>query len=136
VMFFNYSIAGGVAMSALITIFDPGSLSIEEIVLLDTFLLSAMFAMVVFYIMNLYSSDLTAKESLHRLMMSRTAVFFIGLALVAGLLVPLLLTFLHQMEGLGTLATYLLAISAILELAGDLSVRHSILKAGLHAPVI
>lgn len=136
VMFFIYSIAGGVAMSALLTMFDPGSLSIEDIVTMDTFLLSAMFAMVVFYIMNLYSSDLTGKESLRRLMMSRTAIFFIGLALVAGLLIPLLLTALHQMEGLGTLAAYLLAISAILELAGDLSVRHSILKAGLHAPVI
>jgi len=136
VMFFIYSIAGGVAMITLIKAFGAGGLSTDEIVTLDSFLLSAMFAMVVFYIINLYSSDLTGRESLRRLMMSRTAIFFIGLALVAGLLVPLLLTVLHQAEDLGTIATLTLAVSAILELAGDLSVRHSILKAGLHAPVI
>jgi formate-dependent nitrite reductase membrane component NrfD len=137
VMFFIYAVAGGVAMTALLATIDAGSgLSTEEIVTLDTYLLSAMFAMVVFYIMNLYTSDVTGKESLRRLLMSRTAIFFVGLALVAGLLIPLLLTALHQFEGLGALATAVLAISALLELAGDLSVRHSILKAGLHAPVL
>lgn len=137
VMFFIYAVAGGVAMTALLATVDSGSgLSTGEIVTLDAFLLSAMFAMVVFYIMSLYTSDVTGKESLRRLLMSRTAVFFVGLALVAGLLIPLMLTALHQFEGLGTLATAVLAISALLELAGDLSVRHSILKAGLHAPVL
>lgn len=135
VMFFVYSIAGGVAMSALLTML-AGGLSLEAIITLDTFLLAAMFSMIVFYIMNLYSSDLTGKESLRRLMMGRTAIFFIGMALVAGLLVPLVLTTLHQFEDMGAIATYLLAASSLLELAGDLSVRHSILKAGLHAPVI
>jgi len=137
VMFFTYAIAGGVAMSALTTMFDSGStLSIENLVVLDGFLLGAMFALVVFYVMNLYTSDLTGKESLHRLLMSRTAIFFIGLALIAGLAVPLVLTMVHQTGTQGTIATALLALSAILELAGDLSVRHSILKAGLHTPVI
>jgi formate-dependent nitrite reductase membrane component NrfD len=137
VMFFTYAIAGGVAMSALTTMFDSGStLSTENLVVLDGFLLGAMFALVIFYVMNLYASDMTGKESLHRLLMSKTAIFFIGLALIAGLAVPLALTLVHQAGIQGTIATTLLAISALLELAGDLSVRHSILKAGLHAPVI
>lgn len=137
VMFFTYAIAGGVAMTALTTMFDSGStLSTESLVALDGFLLGAMFALVVFYLMNLYTSDLTGKESLHRLLMSRTAIFFIGLALIAGLAVPLALTLVHESGTQGTIATALLAASAILELAGDLSVRHSILKAGLHSPVI
>ncbi len=137
VMFFTYAIAGGVAMTALTTMFDSGStLGTENLVALDGFLLGAMFALVVFYLMNLYTSDLTGKESLHRLLMSRTAIFFIGLALIAGLAVPLALTLVHESGTQGTIATTLLAVSAILELAGDLSVRHSILKAGLHSPVI
>lgn len=137
VMFFTYAIAGGVAMTALTTMVDTGStLSTEDLVILDGFLLGAMFVLVIFYLMNLYTSDLTGKESLHRLLMSRTAIFFIGLALIAGLCVPLALTLVHQAGVQGTIATALLAISAILELAGDLSVRHSILKAGLHAPVL
>jgi formate-dependent nitrite reductase membrane component NrfD len=137
VMFFTYAIAGGVAMSALTTMVDSGStLSTDNLVVLDGFLLGAMFALVVFYLMNLYTSDLTGKESLHRLLMSRTAIFFIGLALIAGLAVPIALTLFHQAGTQGSIATILLAVSAILELAGDLSVRHSILKAGLHSPVI
>jgi formate-dependent nitrite reductase membrane component NrfD len=137
VMFFTYAIAGGVAMTALTTMFDNGStLSTENLVVFDGFLLGAMSALVIFYLMNLYTSDLTGKESLHRLLMSRTAIFFIGLALIAGLAVPLVLTMVHQTGTQGAIATALLALSAILELAGDLSVRHSILKAGLHAPVI
>jgi formate-dependent nitrite reductase membrane component NrfD len=138
VMFFTYAIAGGVAMTALTTMFDTGvkPLAPEDLVILDGFLLGAMSALVIFYLMNLYTSDLTGKESLHRLLMSRTAIFFIGLALIAGLAVPLVLTMVHQTGTQGAIATALLALSAILELAGDLSVRHSILKAGLHAPVI
>ena len=137
VMFFTYAIAGGVAMTALTTMFDSGStLSTDNLVVLDGFLLGAMSALVIFYLMNLYTSDLTGKESLHRLLMSRTAIFFIGLALIAGLAVPLVLTMVHQTGTQGAIAAALLALSAILELAGDLSVRHSILKAGLHAPVI
>jgi sulfite dehydrogenase (quinone) subunit SoeC len=137
VMFFTYAIAGGVAMSALTTMIDSGStLSTDSLVVLDGFLLGAMFALVVFYLMNLYTSDLTGKESLHRLLMSRTAIFFIGLALIAGLAVPIVLTLVHESGTQGTIATTLLAASAILELAGDISVRHSILRAGLHSPVI
>jgi formate-dependent nitrite reductase membrane component NrfD len=138
VMFFTYAIAGGVAMTSLTTMFDMGikPLTPGDLVTLDGFLLSAMFALVIFYLMNLYSSDLTGKESLRRLLMSRTAIFFIGLALIAGLAVPLALTLFHEAGTQSTIATTLLAISAILELAGDLSVRHSILKAGLHSPVI
>jgi formate-dependent nitrite reductase membrane component NrfD len=137
VLFFTYAIAGGVAMTALTTMFDTGStLSTENLVIFDGFLLGAMSALVIFYVMNLYTSDLTGKESLHRLLMSKTAIFFIGLALIAGLAVPLALTLVHQTGTQGTIATALLAISAMLELAGDLSVRHSILKAGLHSPVI
>ena len=137
VMFLTYAIAGGVAMTSLTMIVATGTgNTLGDLVTIDGFLLGAMVALVILYLMNLYTSDLTGKESLHRLLMSRTAIFFIGLALIAGLAVPLALTLVHQTGTLGTIATALLAISAMLELAGDLSVRHSILKAGLHSPVI
>ncbi|MDH4122772.1 MAG: polysulfide reductase NrfD [Thermoplasmata archaeon] len=136
VMFFAYAIAGGVAMTAITFIFDSdASLSVESIVSLDLVLLAAMGALVAFYIINLASSDITAKESLRRLLFSRTAFFFIGLSILAGLMIPLALTAMHQMESEGAIASLLLGISAVLELAGDISIRHSILKAGLHAPV-
>lgn len=137
VIFFTYALAGGVAMTALTTLADDSaSLSTDTMITLDLFLLSAMFALIIFYIMNLAASDLTAKESLRRLIMSKTSIFFIGLAIIAGLLLPLALAVLHQEVAVEeALASAMLALSALLELAGDISVRHSILRAGLHMPV-
>lgn len=136
VIFFTYAFAGGVAMTALTALAGGGLGSDRDtLVSLDMLLLGAMLALVVFYIFDLAGSDVTARESLRTLVMSRMAVFFIGLAILAGLMVPLALTILHHAEGAGPLASVLLAASALLELVGDLSVRHSILRAGLHAPV-
>jgi len=139
VMFFTYSIAGGIAMTALTSLLGKGlssdSVSVESLVSLDSLLLGAMTAFVVFYVVNLATSDTTGKESLRTLMRRRTALIFIGLAIVAGLLVPMSLSLFHQMGWVTAVANVLLGSSALLELCGDISVRHSILKAGLHAPV-
>jgi formate-dependent nitrite reductase membrane component NrfD len=135
VMFFVYAIAGGLAMTALTTIAAKGPVSVDELASLDTFLLGAMVALVALYVINLATSDTTAKESLRTLLVRRTAIVFVGLAILAGLLIPLALAVFHQVGIGATLANALLAGSALLELCGDLSVRHSILRAGLHAPV-
>ena len=62
-------------------------------------------------------------------------IFFIGIAIIAGLSVPLSLALLETSTET-TVASGLLAISALLELSGDLSVRHSILRAGLHSALL
>lgn len=136
VMFFAYSIAGGLAMTALTYLCDSGAkIDLDALMFLDLMLLGAMLSLVVFYITNLAGSDVTARESLRMLLMSRTAVFFIGLAIIVGLLMPLVLGIVHIVELQGSIALTLLAVTAMLELAGDISMRHSILKAGLHMPV-
>jgi formate-dependent nitrite reductase membrane component NrfD len=139
VMFFTYSIAGGVAMAALTSLLGKGlsseSVSVETLISLDLLLLGAMTAFVVFYVINLATSDTTGKESLRTLLKRRTAIIFIGLAILAGLLVPMALSLFHQADSAAAIANVLLGASALLELCGDVSVRHSILKAGLHAPV-
>jgi formate-dependent nitrite reductase membrane component NrfD len=81
------------------------------------------------------TSNATARESLRRLTTTKVAVAFIGLAIVAGLLVPLSLTLWNELGSTEAIASVLLGVSSLLELSGDLSVRHSILRAGLHAPV-
>jgi formate-dependent nitrite reductase membrane component NrfD len=135
-LFFTYAIAGGVAMTYLtLTAMGRKILSQGTMTNLDAILLTTMFALVVIYIVNMAASTSTARESLRRLMGTRLAIAFIGLAIVAGLLVPLTITYYHELAVEGTLASVFLAASSILELAGDLSVRHSILRAGLHAPV-
>ena len=135
-LFFTYAIAGGVAMTYL-TMTATGGEILNQTTLtnLDAILLTTMLALVVIYIVNMAASSSTARESVRRLMATKLAISFIGLAIVAGLLVPLTLTYLHESSIEGAVASGLLAISSILELAGDLSVRHSILRAGLHAPV-
>lgn len=136
-LFFTYAIAGGVAMTYLTMTATGGEVLDQEAMLsLDTILLTTMFALVVIYLVNMTASTSTARESLRRLTSTRLAIAFIGLAMIAGLLVPLVLTYLHEVAVEGAVASALLAASAILELAGDLSVRHSILRAGLHTPVL
>jgi len=135
-LFFTYAVAGGTAMTYL-TLIVRGSKIPDQNTLttVDAILLTSMFALLVIYIMNMATSNATAKESLRKLTTTRVAIAFIGVAIVAGLLVPLSLTYLHGVAGTEALASVLLGASAILELSGDLSVRHSILRAGLHAPV-
>lgn len=137
VLYVTYSLAGGVALTSLTMLSIFGSaLGVATLVTLDTFLLLTMFALVMIYIIDMAGSTATAKESLRRLTLTRVAISFIGVAIVAGLLMPLVLTFFEHLALHGAIATFLFAAAAILELAGDLSIRHSILRAGLHAPLL
>lgn len=136
-LFFTYSLAGGVALTSITMVLgDLEGLDTDTLVLLDSILLSTMFALVVIYIVNLAASTETAREALKKLMMTKMAIAFIGVAIVAGLLAPLVLTYYHQLSAQEAVASALLVISAVLELSGDLSVRHSILRAGIHTPAL
>jgi formate-dependent nitrite reductase membrane component NrfD len=135
-LFFTYAIAGGVAMTYLTMTLTGGKiLNQNTLTDLDAILLGTMLALVAIYVLNMAASTSTAREALRRLTATRLAISFIGLAMIAGLLVPLALTYLHELQIEGAVASVLLAVSSLLELAGDLSVRHSILRAGLHTPV-
>jgi len=135
-LFFTYAVAGGTAMTYL-TLIAAGAEIPERNTLttIDAILLASMLALLVIYILNMTTSNATARESLRRLTTTKVAFAFIGVAIVAGLFVPLSLTLYDEFSTTETVASVLLAVSSILELAGDLSVRHSILRAGLHAPV-
>jgi formate-dependent nitrite reductase membrane component NrfD len=135
-LFFTYAIAGGVAMTYLTMTLTGGKiLNQSTLTDLDAILLGTMLALVAIYVVNMASSTSTAREALRRLTATKLAISFIGLAMIAGLMVPLALTYLHELQIEGAVASVLLAASSLLELAGDLSVRHSILRAGLHTPV-
>jgi formate-dependent nitrite reductase membrane component NrfD len=137
VLFFVYSLAGGIALTVLTTFAaGDGALDDETMLTLDAFLLISMLALVVIYMMNLKGSTKTAKESLRLLTRSSLAFFFIGLAILAGLGVPLTLAYLQHVGDYESIASGLLAASAVFELTGDISVRHSILRTGLHAPFV
>lgn len=136
VMFFAYALAGGVAMTYLTMLgVEQAPIKESDLVKIDVILLSSMAALILLYIANLATSDITAKESLGRLFRTRVAIYFVGMAMLAGLLVPLSLAMLESTSET-TVASGLLAISAVLELAGDISVRHSILRAGLHTALL
>lgn len=135
-LFFIYAVAGGTAMTYLTLIASGLELPTKgTLTTLDSALLVAMFLLLIIYVVNMTTSNATARESLRRLTATKVAIAFIGVAIVAGLLVPMSLTLYHELAAPETVASVLLGISSILELSGDLSVRHSILRAGLHAPV-
>ena len=135
-LFFTYAVAGGTAMTYLTLIAIKAAIPQRgTLTTVDAILLTSMFALLVIYIVNMMTSTATAKASLKKLTTTKVAIAFIGVAIVAGLLVPLSLALYHEVATTETVASVLLATSSILELSGDLSVRHSILRAGLHAPV-
>jgi len=137
ILFFVYALAGGVAMTALSTLAIEGSgIDEAQLVTMDLILLSSMTSLVVLYVVNLASSNTTARESLKKLVRTRVAVFFVGIAIIAGLFVPLILALVESTSAQETVAAAFLVTSALLELVGDISVRHSILRAGMHASVM
>ncbi len=136
VMFLTYSLAGGVALTYL-TVLATEGIVLEDSTLLtvDAVLLCSMLALVLLYVLNLAGSNTTAREALRRLTRSSVAIYFIGIALVVGLLAPLVLTYYHHTAA-GDVAAGLVAGAAVLELLGDISVRHAILRTGVHTPML
>jgi len=78
-----------------------------------------------------------AQESVQMLTAGRLKPFFQGGALLAGLGFPLLLVMLAYLFRSSGLVSGLLLVTAVpLRLAGDLSVRYALLRAGVYNPVI
>jgi formate-dependent nitrite reductase membrane component NrfD len=79
-----------------------------------------------------------ARLSLRNLLVGGVAPFFIGGAIIAGVVIPLILIYLASSISLSylNLALSLTAVAGILALLGDLFVRHSILKVGYHISLI
>ena len=78
-----------------------------------------------------------AQESVRLLTAGRLKPFFQGGALLAGLGAPLLLLLLAYVLRTSPILSGLLLVTAVpLRLAGDVSVRYALLRAGVYTPVI
>ena len=78
-----------------------------------------------------------AQESVRLLTAGRLKPFFQGGALLAGLGLPLLLVLLAYVLRASPVVSGLLLVTAVpLRLAGDVSVRYALLRAGVYTPVI
>ncbi len=78
-----------------------------------------------------------AQESVRLLTAGRLKPLFQQGALLAGLIAPLLLVLLaYLLGGSPILSGLLLVIALLLRLAGDVSLRYALLRAGVYAPVI
>ncbi len=78
-----------------------------------------------------------AQESVRLLTAGPLKRFFQGGALLAGLALPLMLVLLaYLLRSSGALSGLLLVSAVLLRLAGDVSLRYALLRAGVYTPVI
>ncbi|MEM4297510.1 MAG: NrfD/PsrC family molybdoenzyme membrane anchor subunit, partial [Nitrososphaerota archaeon] len=135
-IFVIYSLGGGVALTSITFLSSGATPSAEVIGYLDTLLLLAILACIGVYLISLTSLGKTARESIRLLVRGRVAPFFLIGAVIAGIVIPLILLYITHSPESSRALSMLMVATAMLELAGDLSFRHSILRVGLHIPLI
>ncbi len=104
---------------------------------LGLLLMATDVVLVLAYVATMLSSTLAARQAVRQLTQGSLASAFVGGALVVGLLLPLALVATAYLAdiGLPTVKTYL-AISGILLVVGGLTLRYSLLRAGVYQPLV
>ncbi len=124
-----YGLMGGVAL--LFGISPPG----PELKLLETWEMGliAVCAILIFaYLITMSSSTIAAREATSSLVTGRLAPVLWGLVVVAGLIIPFVLAYLAR---LNLVSSSVMVLAAIMELAGALSFRYCLLRAGIRLAV-
>jgi formate-dependent nitrite reductase membrane component NrfD len=130
-----YALLSGIGATILLTLAlrgssnDFGFLAVLEASLI-IFTLVLLFA----YLLSMLSSTASGKRSAQLVLRSRLGRTFWGGVIVAGLIIPLVITlFAYFALPAAVVATgLLLIVAAILELAGALLFRYTLLKAGVY----
>ena len=137
-LFAIYSLDSGIAITSTISALSGRIETVAEAAYLDTLLLLAVLASLSVYLLTMSGTSPAARLSLRNLLVGGVAPFFIGGAIIAGVVIPLILIYLASSISLSylNLALSLTAVAGILALLGDLFVRHSILKVGYHISLI
>lgn len=133
-LFILYSILGGVGLAlGLVAGWNGQAIPIEKLETLARYLLVIAAAMLAIYLWLSSHVNPAAKYSVMQMIKGRVSPYFIGGVVVLGLVIPLvvgILAFYSQ------LSPAVIVIAAACELVGGFSLRYSILKAGVYAPVV
>lgn len=134
VLFILYSLLGGTGLVLfLASLLGGGAVELHRVEMVVRWLLLTAAFLVGTYLWVLYYSSPAGKQSVVELLKGRSALPFLGGVVLLGMAVPL---------AVGAFAFFqevpygILTAAAACELIGGFSLRYSILKAGLYAPLL
>lgn len=135
VVFLSHALTTGISLFIVVTSLSGVSTD-SSIMLINGALLLVSMGLVAVHLTGMMNATVAAKRSTRLIISGKYRVIFILGGVVAGLLVPLLLTgyMYFSPSGAGIASTAILM--AVFRLAGDFLYRYSVLKAGMFEPLI
>lgn len=134
VLMLAYSFLGGTGLILFMSPFVPaGTLKLESIEGLARWLLAVCAFLMIVYLWTVYYAGPAAKRSVTDLFKGRVAGVFIPGVLLVGLAVPIAVLLIGLSS---TLSSTVIAFAAFCELVGGFSMRYSLIKAGVFAPLV
>jgi len=133
ILFVIYSLMDGAGLTFIVAPFLGDQLiTLQQLKRIDIWLILFASVNLLAYIWTMYNTTLGAKESVLELLKGKIATPFIGGVLIIGILIPLPISIWAHFA---MLPYAILAISALMALAGGFLLRYSILKAGIYPPL-
>ena len=137
VLFFVYSLLAGIDILILASPFLPGApLDLVSLERLQIYLALACLLLVLSHLSVMSSSAVAARESIRLLTRGRWGLLFLGGVIVAGLVVPLALSWAVLWQSQAQTVFAFTVILALLRLFGDYLFRFLVIRVGLYDPLL
>ena len=137
VIFFVYSLLAGIDILILASPFLPGApLDLVSLERLQIYLALACLLLVLSHLSVMSSSAVAARESIRLLTRGRWGLLFLGGVIVAGLVVPLALSWAVLWKSQAQAVFAFTVILALLRLFGDYLFRFLVIRVGLYDPLL
>ncbi len=137
VIFFVYSLLAGIDILILASPFLPGApLDLVSLERLQMYLALACLLLVLSHLSVMSSSAVAARESIRLLTRGRWGLLFLGGVIVAGLVVPLALSWAVLWKSQAQAVFAFTVILALLRLFGDYLFRFLVIRVGLYDPLL
>jgi len=134
ILFVSVSLASGISLTETINILFPQDIAHPELLeIAAPWAVSITALLILVYLLGTFRSSITAKESVLYLVKGQLAPIFYTGVVFLGIMLPLAILIAAYFDLVPSSA---LAVSGILELIGAFILRYSILKAGIHVPVM
>lgn len=134
VLMVAYSFLGGTGLILLISpALGEGAVNLATVEIFARWLLGVTAFIVLVYLWTVYYAGPAAQKSVRDMFKGRVAAIFIPGVLILGLLVPIAVLSIGVFSHL---APGVIAITALCELIGGFSMRYSLIKAGVFAPLV
>ncbi len=134
ILFVCVSLGSGISLMETINTFSHQDISNHELLAVaGPWVIGITALIILIYLLGNYYSTVAAKESVVYLVKGQLAPLFYTGVVFLGIILPLVIVILAYFEIMPSSA---LAVAGIAELIGAFTLRYSIMKAGVYAPVV